>query len=192
MKLPAVLLISLLASLSSAVQAGPKVLLKTSLGEITVELDEAKAPETVKNFLSYVNEGYYNKTVFHRVIEGFMIQGGGFVLKEDGSLDKKETKEPIRNEANNGLKNKKGTIAMARTPDPHSASSQFFINHEDNDSLDHTEETPRGWGYAVFGKVVSGLDVVDKIAKVPTGPGSVGDDVPKEPVVIESASVVAE
>lgn len=186
----------------SWVQAGPKVLMKTSMGEITIELNEEKAPVTVKNFLAYVNEGFFDNTVFHRVIPGFMVQGGGFALKDDGVIEQKETKEPIQNEAKNGLKNARGTIAMARTGDPHSATAQFFINHADNSNLDFPSFD--GWGYAVFGQVVGGLDVVDKIAGVATGTktlkarGSVGlreaamDDVPNETVVIESVKVVTE
>ena len=171
MKLPHSLALFSFALLGSLVpaQAGPKVLLKTSQGDITIELNEEKAPESAKNFLAYVKDGFFDKTVFHRVIDNFMIQGGGFELKEGGSIEQKVTKEQIRNEANNGLKNKRGTIAMARTSDPHSASSQFFINLKDNDILDHTAETNQGWGYAVFGEVKSGLDVIDKIAKLPTG-----------------------
>lgn len=191
----------LAGSLLSA-HAGPKVLLKTSQGDITIELNEEKAPETVKNFLDYVNEGFFDNTVFHRVIQDFMIQGGGFALKEDGSIEQKETKDPIQNEAKNGLKNKKGTIAMARTGDPHSATAQFFINHKDNDSLDYPSFD--GWGYAVFGEVVGGIEVVDKIAAVATGVktlkaragGSLREapmeDVPNENVVIQSIKVVTE
>lgn len=190
------------ALLLPSAEAGPKVLMKTSEGDITIELNEEKAPESVKNFLAYANEGFFDNTVFHRVIEGFMIQGGGFELKEDGSIEQKTTKAPIQNEAKNGLKNKKGTIAMARTGDPHSATAQFFINHSDNDNLDYPSFD--GWGYAVFGEVVSGLDVVDKIAKRPTGTKALkarsGDalrespmsDVPNENVVIESVKVVTE
>jgi cyclophilin family peptidyl-prolyl cis-trans isomerase len=138
MKNPARLLVIALVLSGSilSAEAGPKVLVKTSQGDITIELNEEKAPETVKNFLVYVNEGFFDNTVFHRVIKDFMIQGGGFALKEDGTIEQKETKAPIQNEAKNGLKNKKGTIAMARTGDPHSATAQFFINHKDNDSLD--------------------------------------------------------
>ncbi len=191
----------LFASLSLA-EAGPKVLLKTNLGDIKLELNEEKAPDSVKNFLSYVNEGFYNKTVFHRVIDGFMIQGGGFALKEDGSIEQKATKDPVQNEAKNGLKNKRGSIAMARTSDPHSATAQFFINHADNSQLDHPSFD--GWGYAVFGEVIEGLEIVDKIAKSPTGTkplkaragGTVREvemnDVPNETIVIESAQVVTE
>ncbi len=182
--------------------AGPKVVLKTNQGEITIELDAEKAPDSVKNFLAYAGEGYYNNTVFHRVIDGFMVQGGGFALKEDGSIEQKETKEPIQNEAKNGLKNEKYTVAMARTNQPHSATSQFFINVEDNASLDFPSFD--GWGYAVFGKVVAGMEVVDKIAKSATGTKTLKardgealreapmDDVPTENVVIESATVVTE
>ncbi len=203
MKLPFLLLAScLIAGSLATAQAGPKVLLKTNQGDITLELDEEKAPETVKNFLAYVNEGFYDGTVFHRVIEGFMVQGGGFALKEDGSIEEKETKGTIQNEAKNGLKNARGSIAMARKPDPHSASAQFFINHADNTSLDSPSFD--GWGYAVFGRVVEGLEVVDKIAQTPTGTKSLksragdsliernSEDVPNEPVVIESAKVVTE
>lgn len=182
--------------------AGPKVVLKTNQGEITIELDSEKAPDSVKNFLAYAGEGYYNNTVFHRIIDGFMIQGGGFELKEDGSIEQKETKDPVQNEAKNGLKNAKYTVAMARTSDPHSATSQFFINVEDNASLDFPSFD--GWGYAVFGKVVAGTEVVDKIAKSPTGTKTLKaraggalreapmNDVPEENVVIESATVVSE
>lgn len=182
--------------------AGPKVVLKTNQGEITIELDAEKAPDSVKNFLAYAGEGYYNNTVFHRIIDGFMIQGGGFELKDDGSIEQKETKDPVQNEAKNGLKNEKYTIAMARTNDPHSATSQFFINVEDNASLDFPSFD--GWGYAVFGKVVAGTEVVDKIAKSPTGTKALKaraggalreapmNDVPNENVVIESATVVTE
>lgn len=204
MKTPARLVITALVfagSLLSA-QAGPKVLVKTSQGDITIELNEEKAPETVKNFLAYVNEGFFDNTVFHRVIQDFMIQGGGFALKEDGSIEQKATKDPIQNEAKNGLKNKKGTIAMARTGDPHSATAQFFINHKDNDSLDFPSFD--GWGYAVFGEVVAGTEVLDKIAAVPTGVKTLKarageslreapmEDVPNENVVIQSIKVVAE
>jgi peptidyl-prolyl cis-trans isomerase A (cyclophilin A) len=191
----------LFGSILSA-EAGPKVLVKTSQGDITIELNHEKAPETVKNFLAYVNEGFFDNTVFHRVIKDFMIQGGGFALKEDGSIEQKATKDPIQNEAKNGLKNKKGTIAMARTGDPHSATAQFFINHKDNDSLDFPSFD--GWGYAVFGEVVAGAEVLDKIAAVPTGEKALKarsgeslreapmQDVPNENVVIQSIKVVTE
>ena len=204
MKNPARLLVIALVLSGSILyaEAGPKVLVKTSHGDITVELNEEKAPGTVKNFLVYVNEGFFDNTVFHRVIKDFMIQGGGFALKEDGSIEQKATKAPIQNEAKNGLKNKKGTIAMARTGDPHSATAQFFINHKDNDSLDFPSFD--GWGYAVFGEVVAGIEVVDKIAAVPTGEKALKarsgeslreapmQDVPNENVVIQSIKVVTE
>ena len=178
----------------SAAAAGPGVLaaepqvdLKTSAGTIRLELYPAKAPKTVANFLQYVKDGHYDGTIFHRVIDGFMIQGGGF----DGSYKQKATRDPVQNEAKNGLKNDLGTIAMARTNAPHSASAQFFINVKNNDFL-NAASAQDGWGYAVFGKVVSGMDVVTKIAKLPTGPGGpFRSDVPREAVVIESATVVA-
>ena len=197
-----VLATALLFGASAFATAGPKVLIKTNQGDITIELNEEKAPESVKNFLSYVNEGFFNGTVFHRIIPGFMIQGGGFELKKDGSIEQKPTKAPIQNECKNGLKNKRGTVAMARTPDPHSATAQFFINHGDNDNLDYVSGDD--WAYAVFGEVVAGLDVVDKIAKLPTtvkilkaraGDGTREaemEDVPVEAVVIQSAKVMAE
>ena len=154
-----------------------------SYGVITLELDSAKAPKTVANFLSYVNKGHYNNTVFHRVIPGFMVQGGGM---EPGMKEKKGDK-PIDNEANNGLKNNNYTVAMARTGDPHSATAQFFINVADNGFLNHTAISQQGWGYAVFGKVISGTDVVDKIKAVKTGRKGHHDDVPHDDVVIEKA-----
>ncbi len=160
--------------------------LTTNLGEIDIELDFNRAPVTAKNFEDYVKEGFYNGVIFHRVIKGFMIQGGGFTPE----MSQKPTKDPIENEAANGLKNDKYTIAMARTSDPHSASSQFFINVADNSFLNHTAPTGQGWGYAVFGKVVKGQDVVDKIAQVKTGNRGFHADVPVEPVVIEKAEVV--
>ncbi len=164
-----------------------KIVLHTNQGPITIELDEKAAPKTVENFLEYVNQGFFENTIFHRVIDGFMIQGGGF---EPGMKSKKEGRAPIRNEANIGLKNKIGTIAMARTNDPHSASSQFFINVSDNGFLDHKSETPQGWGYCAFGNVVDGLDVVKKIAKVQTGSKAGHDDVPKEDIIIEKVEVL--
>ena len=154
-------------------------------GTIAIELDADKAPATVDNFLAYVNSGHYDGTIFHRVIDGFMIQGGGFT--ED--MTQKPTLEPVNNEANNGLRNDKYTIAMARTADPHSASAQFFINVNDNDFLNHTAPSRQGWGYAVFGRVVEGTEVVDAIGQVKTGSKGFHDDVPKESVVIESAKV---
>jgi peptidyl-prolyl cis-trans isomerase B (cyclophilin B) len=157
--------------------------LHTTAGVIRLELDEQKAPATVANFLEYVKAGHYDGTVFHRVIKGFMIQGGGF----EPGLKQKPTREPIQNEANNGLKNDKYTIAMARTRAPHSASAQFFINGTDNDFLNFKSESPQGWGYAVFGKVVAGTEVVDAIEKVRTGRSGFHDDVPLEDVVITKA-----
>ena len=152
-------------------------------GVITIELDAVNAPKSTANFLSYVNSGFYNGTVFHRVIKNFMIQGGGMTA----DMKQKETQAPIENEAKNGLKNDKYTVAMARTGDPHSASSQFFINVADNGFLNHTAPSAQGWGYAVFGKVVKGMDVVDKIKAVATGNKGGHGDVPKEDVVIEKA-----
>jgi peptidyl-prolyl cis-trans isomerase B (cyclophilin B) len=165
---------------------GTQVELKTSAGTIRLELDEQKAPETVRNFLAYVASGHYDGTVFHRVIPGFMIQGGGF----EPGMKQKPTGSPIRNEASNGLKNRHYTIAMARTGDPHSATAQFFINATDNAFLDFKSESPQGWGYAVFGTVVAGSDVVDAIEKVRTGRRGFHDDVPVDDVLIESATTV--
>ena len=162
---------------SVAVQAR----IQTSEGDIVVELDRAHAPITVANFLAYVQDKAYDGTIFHRVIDGFMIQGGGF----DENFQLRPARLAIKNEANNGLKNTRGTIAMARTGDPHSATSQFFINAVDNPNLDYQSPTPRGWGYAVFGKVVSGMEIVDKIRALPTGPaGPFLGDVPLKPVII--------
>lgn len=158
----------------------------TNMGVFDVELNEAAAPKTCENFLSYVRSGFYNGTIFHRVISGFMIQGGGF----EPGLKQKQTTAPIENEANNGLKNDKYTIAMARTNEPHSATSQFFINVADNDFLNHTSPTSRGWGYAVFGKVVSGTDVIDAIARVRTASRSWYGDVPVEDVVMEKVEEI--
>jgi peptidyl-prolyl cis-trans isomerase B (cyclophilin B) len=160
--------------------------LHTNHGVIKLELDADKAPKTVENFLNYVKAGHYDNTVFHRVIDGFMIQGGGF----EPGMKQKTTQAPIDNEANNGLKNVKGSVAMARTNDPHSATAQFFINVNDNDFLNHSSPTPQGWGYAVFGKVVDGLDVIDNIRKVKTGSKGFHQDVPVDDVVIEKAVVV--
>ncbi|MBP7567878.1 MAG: peptidyl-prolyl cis-trans isomerase [Burkholderiaceae bacterium] len=155
-------------------------------GVITLELDAAKAPKTVENFLAYVNKGHYDNTIFHRVIPGFMVQGGGF----EPGMKQKPTDAPIENEANNGLKNDNYTVAMARTQAPHSASAQFFINVADNAFLNHTAPSMQGWGYAVFGKVVSGAEVVDKIKAVKTSRNGFHDDVPKEDVVIEKAVAI--
>lgn len=162
----------------------PVILLETSSGDILIELYPDKAPKTVENFLNYVDAGFYNNTIFHRVIKGFMIQGGGL----DARMNEKETKAPVQNEAGNGLKNERGTIAMARTMDPHSATAQFFINLVDNDFLNHTEPSGDGWGYCVFGKVTDGMDVVDAIAKVKTKSVGSYDDVPVDMVMITGAS----
>ncbi|MFQ6228935.1 peptidylprolyl isomerase [Nocardia sp. NPDC002869] len=162
-----------------------KVNLETNYGTIGLQLDEAKAPATVRNFVEYVKSGHYDGTIFHRVIPGFMIQGGGF----DGQMQQKPTQAPIQNEAANGLKNNKYTVAMARTNDPHSATAQFFINVADNEFLNHTQPAGQGWGYAVFGEVTDGTDVVDKIAGVSTSSQGMHQDVPVENVVIESAAI---
>lgn len=161
------------------------VKLETNMGVIRIELDSDKAPKTTENFLSYVRDGFYDGTIFHRVIDGFMIQGGGF----DDKMNQKETKDPVENEAQNGLKNGKYTVAMARTQDPHSATAQFFINVKDNAFLNHTAPTTRGWGYAVFGKVVDGTDIVDAIKGVKTGNVGFHQDVPLDPVIILKATV---
>jgi len=165
-----------------------QVLLKTNQGDITLTLDALKAPKTVANFLQYVKNGHYDGTIFHRVIDNFMIQGGGMTP----GMKEKTSGAQIENEANNGLKNERGTVAMARTSDPHSATAQFFINVNDNDFLNHTAPNAQGWGYAVFGKVTDGMDVVDKIRKVKTGSSGFHQDVPTEDVVIEKATVLEE
>lgn len=180
-----------LATLSLGVSMAdsyPKVALETSHGTIVLELNSAAAPETVANFLSYVDQGFYDNTVFHRVIPGFMIQGGGFTT----DMQQKPTGAPIQNEADNGLQNATGTIAMARTQDPHSATAQFFINVSDNGFLNHSSPTPQGWGYAVFGHVTEGMSVVTEIVGVKTGRVGMHQDVPLEPVVIERASRVGD
>jgi cyclophilin family peptidyl-prolyl cis-trans isomerase len=164
-------------------RSSPRVTLKTTYGDITIELYPDKAPETVANFLKYVDDGHYNGTIFHRVIDGFMIQGGGFTA----DMQQKPTRAPIRNEADNGLKNMRGTISMARTPDPHSATAQFFINVVDNEFLDFRSPDYSGYGYCVFGKVVAGMDVVDKIKAVPTTTRFFHENVPVEPVIIQEA-----
>jgi peptidyl-prolyl cis-trans isomerase B (cyclophilin B) len=165
----------------------PRVKLQTNMGDILLELDKEKAPITVENFLKYVNSGHYEGTIFHRVISNFMIQGGGYTA----NYKEKGRGEPIRNEANNGLTNARGTIAMARTSDPHSATTQFFINVVDNPFLNHRSQTSRGWGYTVFGKVVEGMDVADKIRRTATGSGGpFGRDVPQVTVLIKKATVV--
>ena len=161
------------------------ITLNTNYGAISIELDFDKAPNTAANFLQYAKDGFYDGTIFHRVIEGFMIQGGGF----EPGMQQKDTKGNVENEADNGLKNDRGTIAMARTSDPHSATAQFFINIFNNDSLNHTAPTPQGWGYCVFGKVVDDIDVVDAIRDVETGQSGMHGDVPVEDVVIESVTI---
>ncbi|MEJ6473433.1 peptidylprolyl isomerase [Pseudoalteromonas piscicida] len=161
------------------------VVLETNHGEIRINLFADKAPETVANFLNYVNSEFYNGTIFHRVIDGFMVQGGGFAP----GMEQKPVEAPIKNEANNGVANKVGTLAMARTPDPHSATAQFFINVNDNDFLNFSSETSQGWGYCVFGEVVEGMDVVNKIKGVATGSAGFHQDVPLEDVIIEKAYV---
>ncbi len=162
------------------------VKMQTSMGTITIELDAKKAPKSVENFVAYVKSGHYDGTIFHRVMDNFMIQGGGFTDK----MAQKPSKAPIQNEADNGLKNDKYTLAMARTNDPHSATAQFFINVNNNDFLNFTSPTPRGWGYAVFGKVTAGQDVVDKIKAVKTGTNGFHENVPLEPVTIIKAEVI--
>lgn len=164
----------------------PKVKMTTSLGEITIQLYSDKAPLTVENFLTYVREGFYDGTIFHRVISGFMAQGGGF----DTGFKQKQTHAPIKNEADNGLKNERGTLAMARTSDPDSATAQFFINYKDNGFLNYQSPTPSGWGYAVFGKVIEGMDVADEMSGVATGSRGGHQDVPKTDIVIEKAEIV--
>ena len=163
-----------------------QVTIKTSVGDIQLELNDEKAPITVENFKTIASSGYYEGTIFHRVINGFMIQGGGLTAD---MTNKSSGTGPIQNEANNGLPNDRGTIAMARTMDPHSATSQFFINHKDNAFLNHTEETSQGWGYAVFGMVTEGMDVVDQIAEVTTGSSGAYQDVPEEVITIESVTI---
>ena len=164
----------------------PYVELETTMGNIVIELNQEKAPNTVANFLEYVKSGHYDGTIFHRVIDGFMIQGGGM----DANMKEKSTNAPIQNEADNGLKNEVGTIAMARTSDPHSATAQFFINVKDNSFLNFSGKNPQGWGYAVFGKVVKGMDVADKISQVQTHDVGPYQNVPSKPVVILSAKVL--
>jgi peptidyl-prolyl cis-trans isomerase B (cyclophilin B) len=187
-------LMALLTSNSLIAKENPKmsepsqIKLETSLGTIVLRLDSAKAPVSTANFIAYVKSGHYDGTIFHRVIPGFMAQGGGY----SADFAQKPTSAPIKNEADNGLKNKRGTIAMARTSDPNSATAQFFINYVDNAFLDYKSPTPQGWGYAVFGEVTDGMDVVDQMAKVPTGAGGpMPTDVPKTPIVINKATVIA-
>ena len=167
-------------------ESAPKVKLTTNLGSITIQLNTEKAPLSSANFLTYVNEGFYNGTIFHRIIKDFMAQGGGF----DTSFKQKSVHAPIKNEANNGLLNTRGTLAMARTNDPNSATAQFFINYKDNSFLNHTSPTASGWGYAVFAEVIEGMDIVDKMATQPTGTRNGHQDVPKTDIVIEKAQIV--
>ncbi len=181
-KLTTAALLMLFATLSWAEPVS--LLMKTSKGDITLELDADKSPGTVENFVAYADAGFYDGTIFHRVIKDFMIQGGGFTTE----MEKKTTRAPIQNEADNGLKNDRGTIAMARTNAPHSATGQFFINLKDNDFLNHRSKDARGWGYAAFGRVTAGMEVVDAIAAVPTGSKGGMGDVPEEVVVIESVT----
>ncbi|VAX10773.1 Peptidyl-prolyl cis-trans isomerase PpiB [hydrothermal vent metagenome] len=173
--------------LGTAAAEAPKVKIETNMGDIIVLLNAEKAPKTVENFLAYAKDGFYNDTIFHRVISNFMIQGGGFTT----DYQRKPTRAPVENEADNGLSNKKGTLAMARTMDPHSATAQFFINTKDNNFLDFTSKSPRGWGYTVFGSVIKGMDVVNRIRSVATGPGGpFPTDAPKESVIIKSITLL--
>ncbi|MCK5364962.1 MAG: peptidyl-prolyl cis-trans isomerase [Gammaproteobacteria bacterium] len=174
-------------SMSMATEQAPRVRLETTMGNIVLELDREHAPATVDNFLAYVNDGFYDGTIFHRVIDGFMIQGGGYTA----DFSRKQTRPPIKNEADNGLKNTRGSIAMARTRDPHSASAQFFINVADNSALDHKAPDARGWGYAVFGRVADGMGVVDEIRTQTTGVQAGFRDVPKKTITITRAVVEA-
>ena len=177
----------LFCSLSIAGQTNtPKVLVKTTKGDMVIELNANKAPQTVANFLSYVKNGHYNGTIFHRVIKGFMIQGGGF----SAEMRQKPTNAPIKNEADNGLRNTTGTIVMARTPNPHSATAQFFINAKDNTFLDHRGKTSQDWGYCVFGRVIKGMDTLKAIENSPTGMRAGHQDVPIEPIIIIQAMEV--
>ena len=186
MNLKFIFALSAAAVVPGALAADPQVDLKTSAGTIRIELYAAKAPKSVENFLQYVKDGHYNGTIFHRVIPGFMVQGGGFTP----DMREKPTRSPIKNEAGNGLRNVTGTLAMARTPNPHSASAQFFINVADNAFLDFRAATAEGYGYAVFGKVVKGMDVVNRIVQVPTTTRQPHANVPQKPVVIERARIV--
>ncbi|SFZ78037.1 peptidylprolyl isomerase [Chitinimonas taiwanensis] len=178
------LLSALLALAPLAYAANPHVLLSTNQGDVEIELFADKAPKTVENFLRYVKKGHYNGTVFHRVIPGFVAQGGGYGV----DMREKPTDKPIQNEANNGLSNSVGTLSMARTNDPHSASAQFYINLRNNVMLDHRDQSPRGWGYAVFGKVVKGMAVVEKMAAQPTGYVNGMPDVPLQPIIVKTAT----
>lgn len=180
------ILTALCAAPALAASSNPAVKLETTMGDIVVRLNAAKAPETVANFVAYVKAGHYDGTIFHRVIKDFMVQGGGMTP----DMKEKPTNKPIKNEASNGLKNQKYTIAMARTSDPHSATSQFFINTKDNTFLDFKAPSGTDWGYAVFGKVIKGQNVVDKIGAVATGRRGMHDDVPREPVIIKKATII--
>lgn len=180
------LLLLLALSAFAAYGANPVVEMRTSMGTVVLELYPDKAPRTVENFLAYVRDGFYDGTVFHRVIDGFMVQGGGF----DKAMKEKPTRPPVQNEAGNGLANERGTIAMARTPDPHSASAQFFINLKDNDFLNFRNATPQGFGYCVFGKVTKGMEIVQAISRVPKSHAGMHDDVPRTPIVIEAARLL--
>jgi peptidyl-prolyl cis-trans isomerase B (cyclophilin B) len=180
------LLLTFTMALATAAHGADRVKLETTMGDIVLELDRARAPASVDNFLTYVKDGFYDGTIFHRVIPTFMIQGGGFTA----DMQKKPTQAPIINEADNGLTNDRGTIAMARTGDPHSATAQFFINVVDNKGLNHTSKTPRGWGYAVFGKVVEGMGTVDAIRHVQTAPFKHYRDVPLQQVIIKKATIL--
>jgi len=179
------LVLTPLAAANVSAQENPVVVIETSMGNITVELNQDRAPISVENFLGYVKDGFYDGTIFHRVISNFMIQGGGFTPE----MDHKETRDPIKNEADNGLKNRRGTLAMARTPEVNSATAQFFINVQDNAFLDHKGESAQDYGYAVFGRVTEGMDVVDKIKDVPTGSVGPFQDVPTEKVIIKTIRV---
>ncbi len=170
-----------------ATPGAPVVLMRTSVGDIQIEFYPQEAPESVDNFIRYVEDGHFDGTIFHRVVRGFVIQGGGFTAE----MEEKDTREPIPNEAQNGLRNMRGTLSMARTSDPHSATSQFFVNTKDNAILDHTATDMRGWGYAVFGKVISGMDAVDRIEASPVVSRAGHNDVPETPIVVESAAVVS-
>ncbi len=188
----AVLCLGLIPTLTFAenqtMSTQPQVKFTTSLGAFVVTLNAEKAPKTTENFLKYAREGFYDGTIFHRVIPGFMAQGGGF----DSSFKQKTTHAPVENEANNGLKNDRGAVAMARTNDPNSATSQFFINYKNNDFLNHTSPTAQGWGYAVFGEVTEGMEVIDAMADAPTGNRGMHQDVPKTDIVIEKAEIIGE
>lgn len=173
------------APASEVTPASQIAIIKTNVGNIHIQLDSKQAPKTVANFINYAQSGFYNNTIFHRVIDGFMIQGGGF----DANMKRKVTQRPILNEADNGLKNTRGSIAMARTSDPHSATSQFFINVNNNSNLDFTSKTTRGWGYAVFGSVIQGMDIVDTIRKTATGAHGFHQNVPLSPIIIEAVTI---